>query len=60
MSADPHGQGTTGRPHPDDDLDALVRGLGALLGWQVATYAVIGDLHEVVPAINEEIKRRRA
>ncbi|HEX5090776.1 MAG TPA: electron transfer flavoprotein subunit alpha/FixB family protein [Nocardioides sp.] len=24
-----------------------------------ATYAVIGDLHEVVPAINEEIKRRR-
>ncbi|MDH2415928.1 electron transfer flavoprotein subunit alpha/FixB family protein [Nocardioides sp. CER19] len=25
-----------------------------------ATYAVIGDLHEVVPAINAEIKRRRA
>jgi electron transfer flavoprotein alpha subunit len=25
-----------------------------------ATYAVIGDLHEVVPAINEEIRRRRA
>jgi electron transfer flavoprotein alpha subunit len=25
-----------------------------------AHYAVIGDLHEVVPAINEEIKRRRA
>ncbi len=24
-----------------------------------ATYAVIGDLHEVVPAINAEIKRRR-
>jgi electron transfer flavoprotein alpha subunit len=24
-----------------------------------ATYAVIGDLHEVVPAINEEIRRRR-
>src|ERR1700712_2886168 len=24
-----------------------------------ATYAVIGDMHEVVPAINEEIKRRR-
>ena len=24
-----------------------------------ATYAVIGDLHEVVPAINDEIKRRR-
>jgi electron transfer flavoprotein alpha subunit len=24
-----------------------------------ATYAVIGDLHEVVPAINEEIKRRK-
>ena len=22
-----------------------------------ATYAVIGDLHEVVPAINEEIRR---
>ncbi|MCW2846896.1 MAG: electron transfer flavoprotein subunit alpha/FixB family protein [Marmoricola sp.] len=25
-----------------------------------ATYAVIGDMHEVVPAINEEIRRRRA
>jgi electron transfer flavoprotein alpha subunit len=25
-----------------------------------AHYAVIGDLHEVVPAINDEIKRRRA
>ena len=25
-----------------------------------ATYAVIGDMHEVVPAINEEIKRRRS
>jgi electron transfer flavoprotein alpha subunit len=25
-----------------------------------ATYAVIGDLHEVVPAVNAEIKRRRA
>jgi electron transfer flavoprotein alpha subunit len=25
-----------------------------------ADYAVIGDLHQVVPAINEEIKRRRA
>ena len=24
-----------------------------------ATYAVIGNLHEVVPAINEEIRRRR-
>ena len=24
-----------------------------------ATYAVVGDLHEVVPAINEEIRRRR-
>ena len=24
-----------------------------------ATYAVIGDMHEVVPAINEEIRRRR-
>ena len=24
-----------------------------------ATYAVIGDLHEVVPAINAEIRRRR-
>jgi electron transfer flavoprotein alpha subunit len=24
-----------------------------------ATYAVIGDLHDVVPAINEEIRRRR-
>ena len=24
-----------------------------------ATYAVVGDMHEVVPAINEEIKRRR-
>ena len=24
-----------------------------------AHYAVIGDLHEVVPAINEEIRRRR-
>jgi electron transfer flavoprotein alpha subunit len=24
-----------------------------------ATYAVIGDLHEVVPAINEEIQRRK-
>ena len=24
-----------------------------------ATYAVIGDLHEIVPAINEEIKRRK-
>ncbi len=23
-----------------------------------ATYAVIGDMHEVVPAINEEIRRR--
>jgi electron transfer flavoprotein alpha subunit len=25
-----------------------------------ATYAVIGDMHEVVPAINEEIKRHRS
>ncbi|HET7387997.1 MAG TPA: electron transfer flavoprotein subunit alpha/FixB family protein [Nocardioidaceae bacterium] len=25
-----------------------------------AHYAVIGDLHEIVPAVNEEIKRRRA
>ena len=25
-----------------------------------ATYAVIGDLHEVVPAINQEIRRRRS
>jgi electron transfer flavoprotein alpha subunit len=25
-----------------------------------ATYAVVGDMHEVVPAINEEIHRRRA
>ncbi len=25
-----------------------------------ATYAVIGDMHEVVPAINEEIRRRRS
>ena len=25
-----------------------------------ATYAVIGDLHEIVPAINEEIRRRRS
>lgn len=25
-----------------------------------ATHAVIGDLHEIVPAINEEIRRRRA
>jgi electron transfer flavoprotein alpha subunit len=25
-----------------------------------ADYAVIGDLHEIVPAINEEIRRRRA
>jgi electron transfer flavoprotein alpha subunit len=25
-----------------------------------ATHAVIGDLHEVVPAINAEIRRRRA
>ena len=25
-----------------------------------ASYAVIGDLHEVVPAINEEIRRRRS
>ena len=24
-----------------------------------ATYAVIGDMHEVVPAINAEIRRRR-
>lgn len=24
-----------------------------------ATYAVIGDMHEVLPAVNEEIKRRR-
>ena len=24
-----------------------------------ATYAVIGDLHEIVPAINAEIRRRR-
>ena len=24
-----------------------------------ATYAVIGDMHEVVPAVNEEIRRRR-
>ena len=23
-----------------------------------ATYAVIGDLHEIVPAINEEIRTR--
>jgi electron transfer flavoprotein alpha subunit len=25
-----------------------------------AHYAVIGDLHEVVPAINEELKKRRS
>jgi electron transfer flavoprotein alpha subunit len=25
-----------------------------------AHYAVIGDLHEVVPAVNEELRRRRA
>ncbi len=25
-----------------------------------ATYAVVGDMHEIVPAINEEIRRRRA
>ena len=25
-----------------------------------AHYAVIGDLHEVVPAINAELKRRRS
>ena len=25
-----------------------------------ATYAVVGDMHEVVPAIVEELKRRRA
>ena len=24
-----------------------------------ATYAVVGDMHEVVPAVNEEIRRRR-
>ena len=24
-----------------------------------AHYAVIGDLHEIVPAINDEIRRRR-
>ena len=24
-----------------------------------ATYAVIGDMHEVVPAINEEMRQRR-
>ena len=24
-----------------------------------ATYAVIGDMHEVVPAVNEELRRRR-
>ena len=24
-----------------------------------ATYAVIGDMHEVVPAINAEIRKRR-
>ena len=24
-----------------------------------ATYAVVGDMHEVVPAINEEIRQRR-
>jgi electron transfer flavoprotein alpha subunit len=24
-----------------------------------ATYAVVGDMHEVVPAINEEIRSRR-
>jgi electron transfer flavoprotein alpha subunit len=24
-----------------------------------ATYAVIGDMHDVVPAINAEIRRRR-
>ena len=24
-----------------------------------ATYAVVGDMHEVVPAINEELRRRR-
>jgi electron transfer flavoprotein alpha subunit len=23
-----------------------------------ATYAVIGDLHEILPAINEEIRKR--
>jgi electron transfer flavoprotein alpha subunit len=26
---------------------------------QKAAYAVVGDLHEVVPAINEEIRSRR-
>jgi electron transfer flavoprotein alpha subunit len=25
-----------------------------------ASYAVIGDLHDVLPAINAEIRRRRA
>ena len=25
-----------------------------------ATYAVIGDMHEVVPAINEELRRHQA
>jgi electron transfer flavoprotein alpha subunit len=25
-----------------------------------AHYAVIGDLHEIVPAINEELRRRRS
>ncbi len=25
-----------------------------------AHYAVIGDMHEIVPAINEELRRRRA
>ena len=25
-----------------------------------AHYAVIGDLHEIVPAINDELRRRRA
>jgi electron transfer flavoprotein alpha subunit len=24
-----------------------------------ATYTVVGDMHEIVPAINEEIRRRR-
>jgi electron transfer flavoprotein alpha subunit len=25
-----------------------------------AHYAVIGDLHEIVPAINDELRRRRS
>ena len=39
MNADPYGQATSG-PLRDADLDALVQGLGALLGSRSATYAV--------------------